>query len=160
MTFLIRPADWCWPGHTPAQEAKCPGVGNWDMSAPVSAMITSAVVVEMPGMVQIRSRLAWNGAITFSIRSVNASIRVVCSVMKSRCNSTRNAWWSVNRPCNAWVNTGILRRSCFTDISANLAGSRSPFTSACSINRDETPLMSETTTDSLMPASSRTFSKR
>ena len=35
---LIRPADWLEPGETPAQEARCPAVGNTLMSAPVSAM--------------------------------------------------------------------------------------------------------------------------
>src|SRR4051812_39196647 len=47
---LTRPADSLEPGDSPAQEKSRPGVSNRVMSAPVSAMITSATRVETPGM--------------------------------------------------------------------------------------------------------------
>jgi len=40
----------------PAQAARCLAVGKRVMSAPVSAMITSAVRVLIPGMVQTSAR--------------------------------------------------------------------------------------------------------
>ncbi len=45
------PADSCIAGATPAQAARCAAVGNRDMSAPVSAMITCATFGPTPGMV-------------------------------------------------------------------------------------------------------------
>jgi len=53
---LIRPADPSLPGHVPAQEVRWALVGNRTMSAPVSAQMTSAAPVRMPGIVQISSR--------------------------------------------------------------------------------------------------------
>jgi len=44
------------PEQVPAHEARCRALGNLLMSAPVSAMITSARLMEIPGMVTIRSR--------------------------------------------------------------------------------------------------------
>ncbi len=38
----LRPADSWWPGHAPAQDAKCPTVGKTDISRPHSAIRTSA----------------------------------------------------------------------------------------------------------------------
>src|ERR1035437_5208083 len=49
-------------GATPAQEARCPGVGKRLMSAPVSAMITSATPGPTPGMVSRRARGSRKGA--------------------------------------------------------------------------------------------------
>src|SRR5665647_3211480 len=46
---LTRPADSLAPGQVPAQEARWPGDAKRVMSAPVSAMITSATPVLMPG---------------------------------------------------------------------------------------------------------------
>ena len=48
------------------------------MSAPVSAMTTSAVNVLMPGMVQINSRNPRNGAIISSMRAVMPLIAALC----------------------------------------------------------------------------------
>ena len=53
---LIRPADSSLPGETPAQDARCAAVGNTLMSAPVSAMNTSATTCDQPGMLTSRSR--------------------------------------------------------------------------------------------------------
>ena len=39
------PADWSLPGHWPAQEASCLGVGKALMSVPISATITGNVAV-------------------------------------------------------------------------------------------------------------------
>src|ERR1700680_4793324 len=50
------PADSLLPGHTPAHEARCAAVGNADMSTPISAMRTSAVVLPTPVMVINRRR--------------------------------------------------------------------------------------------------------
>src|SRR5664280_1176911 len=71
---LTRPADSLLPGHTPAQEARCFGLGNTVMSAPVSATTTSAVCCPTPGMEQIRSQNARNGVIARSIRWLSSSI--------------------------------------------------------------------------------------
>lgn len=65
------PADSLFPGVVPAQEARCLAVGNRLMSAPVSATITSAVRVLMPGIVEISSRKARKGSMTSSIRAVS-----------------------------------------------------------------------------------------
>src|SRR5215217_4065368 len=69
---LIRPADSLDPGETPAQEANCPALANTLMSPPVSAMNTSAVLVENPGMLINRSRAGRKGAIASSMRSRNS----------------------------------------------------------------------------------------
>src|SRR5919106_6485189 len=55
------PADWSLPGHTPAQEARCLGVGNASMSTPISAISTSAVRRLTPGIVISRSRWRAHG---------------------------------------------------------------------------------------------------
>src|SRR5665648_919995 len=67
---LTRPADSLAPGQVPAQEARWPGDAKRVMSAPVSAMITSATPVLMPGTVTIRSRTPRKGAIASSMRVV------------------------------------------------------------------------------------------
>ncbi len=123
-------------------------------------MITSAVGIPIPGIEQINSRVARNGTIASSIRRVRVSIAVVCWSISLQCRSTMKAWCSVNRPVRAWVNAGIFTRNCRTDRSASAAASRCPATIAARIARPDTPVMSVATTDSLIPASSRTFSKR
>lgn len=55
---LTRPADSLEPGETPAQEDRCAAEGKTLMSAPVSAMNTSATILENPGMLMSRSRAA------------------------------------------------------------------------------------------------------
>ena len=50
-----RPADWWWPGHAPAQDAKCPTVGNTLMSSPHSAIRTCAAWAWTPGIVHSSS---------------------------------------------------------------------------------------------------------
>jgi hypothetical protein len=52
------PADSLDPGAVPAQEARCPAVGNTVVSAPVSARNTSATVLEKPGS-SVRGMRAW-----------------------------------------------------------------------------------------------------
>src|SRR6266568_4543669 len=47
---LIFPADSLAPGDRPAQETSSAAVGNMLISAPVSAMNTSATFVAQPGM--------------------------------------------------------------------------------------------------------------
>lgn len=84
----------------------------------------------------------------------------VCPSIRSRCIRVKNAWCSLNRPVSASVSTGIFDRIRRCARSANTTGSRSPSTRACSIARLETPVMSEATAESLIPASSSSFSSR
>src|SRR4051812_42613178 len=89
---LIRPADSLQPGETPAQDARCPALGNTLMSAPVSAMNTSAVLVENPGMLINSSRAAREGAIVSSIRSSRRPISALWGSMRSRNKRAMTAW--------------------------------------------------------------------
>jgi hypothetical protein len=73
---------------------------------------------------------------------------------------SRNAWWSVKYPVNASSSRAILRRIDARAIRASTLGSRSPATSAAIMSRPETPKMSDATTDSVIWASSRSFSTR
>ena len=50
---LRLPADWWLPGQRPAHEARCPAVGNTDMSVPISARMFCAERVSIP--VSVRS---------------------------------------------------------------------------------------------------------
>ena len=63
-------------------------------------------------------------------------------------------------PVNASSSTVILLRMLRRASCASTLGFRSPATSAASMSRPETPKMSETTTLSLMQASSSSFSAR
>jgi hypothetical protein len=74
------PADSSLPGQSPAQDAKCPAVGNTDMSAPTSAITTSAVRRCTPGTVQSSSTAEAKGRICSSIASES---RLICSSRKS-----------------------------------------------------------------------------
>src|SRR3954447_1446690 len=74
---LTRPADSLQPGETPAQDAKWSALGNTLMSPPVSAMNTSAVLVENPGMLINSSRVRRTGAIASSIRASRRAISAV-----------------------------------------------------------------------------------
>jgi len=67
---------------------------------------------------------------------------------------------ALNRPFNVWVVSGILFRNRRLARSANAAGLSSPAFNASSIARPDTPRMSEATADSLIPASSSSFSIR
>ena len=53
---LILPADSLAPGAMPAQDVRWAAVANVVMSMPISAMMRSAVTIEMPGTVVSRSR--------------------------------------------------------------------------------------------------------
>ncbi len=68
------PALSLFPGHTPAQLARWPAVGKAVMSAPISAMITSAVRLFTPWIVSSRASSSANGPISSSIRVPIASI--------------------------------------------------------------------------------------
>jgi hypothetical protein len=48
--------------------------GNWPMSGPISATMTSAARRSIPGMVSNNATLAAKGAITCSIRSLNKAM--------------------------------------------------------------------------------------
>ena len=73
---------------------------------------------------------------------------------------SRKAWWSEKRPTKASSNWAVLARSRVRAKRARTLGSRSPATSAASIALPETPKTSEATTDSLIWASSSSFSTR
>jgi hypothetical protein len=62
------------PGQSRAQEAKCPAVGNWLMSTPVSAMIAWAARAATPGMVCASVASSANGAIAASMRVSSVAI--------------------------------------------------------------------------------------
>ena len=49
------------PGHMQAQEARCPAVGNWVMSTPISAIRHSAARRATPGMLSRWSRARAKG---------------------------------------------------------------------------------------------------
>src|SRR5918996_4551533 len=49
------PADSLLPGYSPVQEARWPAEGKRDMSAPLSAMMTSAERLSTPGIVRSSS---------------------------------------------------------------------------------------------------------
>ena len=135
-------------------------MGNTFMSAPVSATNTSAVIREKPGMLVNRSRAARKGCIASSIRASRRAMSALWASMRSRNSRVMNAWWVLNRPLSASVSAGIFCRIRPWARSASTAGSRCPSISASSIARPETPVMSEATEDSLIPASSSSFSNR
>lgn len=130
------------------------------MTAAASAMTTSAVALPIPGTVISSSIWRRNGAITTSIRPVNASIDAVRLSMRSRCIRARKPWCSVNRPFNASMSSGILTRRRRFARSAIASVTVRPSMRAWSIARPDTPMMSLATDDSLIPASSRSFSRR
>ena len=114
------------------------------MSAPVSAMMTSATTMDTPGMVARNSRAARKGAIASSMRVVSFSIQPVRESMRSRCMVQMNAWCSSNLPVRASTSWGIRGRSRPLARLSNTCGSRSPLMRASSMAREETPISSET----------------
>jgi hypothetical protein len=80
--------------------------------------------------------------------------------MRARCKATRWPWWAVNRPARASRRSLVLVRRTPRASPASTTGSRSPATSASSIDRPDTPKVSEATLSSLIPAASRTLSSR
>lgn len=84
-----------------------------------------------------------------SIASIRASIR-----------DSRNAWCSLNRPSNASRSSRSLVRILDRASCARVCGSRSPAINAAIIALPDTPKMSLATTESLIWASSRSFSTR
>ena len=102
------PADSWLPGQVPAQNAEWAAVENTDMSAPVVAVITSAVRTPMLGMVPIGHRRRENGSITTSIRSVGSAMAWLRWSITSRYILATNARWSLNRPVDAPISSGIF----------------------------------------------------
>jgi hypothetical protein len=74
-----------------AQDARWLADGNRLMSAPVSAMITSARAMEIPGMVMMGSRSLRKVTIATSIWRVSSSIALVCWSIRSRWSRTKKA---------------------------------------------------------------------
>ena len=130
------------------------------MSRPISAMITRAAVTPTPGISSSRATVCAKGAICASIRSSKLVMSPDSASIRPSILASRNAWWSVNCPTNACSNVPILPRIEERASCASTRGSRCPATSASSIARPDTPKMSEATTDSLICASSSSFSTR
>ena len=84
---------------------------------------------------------------------------LMCSIWSS-INWQSSPWWSSKRPVNASTSAAFFFRIFPTASSASATGSRWPAISALIIARPETPMMSVATSDSLMPASSRTLCSR
>jgi hypothetical protein len=68
------PADSLFPGHTPAQEARWAAVGNWPMSGPISATMTSAARRSTPPMVSNSATCSAYGPITCWIRAESVAM--------------------------------------------------------------------------------------
>jgi hypothetical protein len=62
-----------------------------------------------------------------------------------------NAWWGLNWPGQCVDEFRDLGGKLPLAMPARISGSRSPLTRASSIARDETPVRSETTEESLIP---------
>lgn len=71
-----------------------------------------------------------------------------------------SAWWSSKRPLSASTSAARLDRILPLAKLARTCGSRSPAMSASIIARPETPKMSVATVDTLISASSSSFSTR
>src|SRR6266542_3583399 len=162
------PADSWLPGHSPAQAARCLAVGNRAISTPISEMTAIAARSPMPGM--LISRSIWVANVPASPPVGSGPTRpIVCMTwvsiwsrwsMRARCKATRWPWWAVNRPARASRRSLVLVRRTPRASPASTTGSRSPATSASSIDRPDTPKVSEATLSSLIPAASRTLSSR
>jgi hypothetical protein len=84
------------------------------------------------------------------------------STWSSRCSiaPTSSAWWSSKCPVSASIRSGILRRILECARSAIAAASRLPATSSASIARADTVVTDDATAESLIEASSSSFSNR
>ena len=114
----------------------------------------------MPG---IASSLATAEASSPTCSSMRACTVAMSAVIAStRCSIwvSKKAWWSVNRPVSASLSRAVFERIDPRASSASTAASRSPAISAAIIARPDTPNRSLTTTDSLISASSSSFSTR
>ena len=155
------PADWSLPGHCPAQEARCPAVGNTLMSVPISAIIVSAVrCCDAGDRAQQLHRLRERARA--GPRSLPRAASI-CSSRKSRwarIAPTSSAWSGVEAALQRLASAGILVRSLPLARSASTSGSVVPATSASSIARPETPRMSVATQSSLIPVSSSALCSR
>src|SRR5829696_9053558 len=92
------PADSLLPGHMPAQDVRSAAVGNRDMSAPVSAMITSAVRRATPGMALSLSIVSAKHSVAAAICSSSAATVASTPSMRFSIIWQSRAWWSVNLP--------------------------------------------------------------
>ena len=129
------------PGQRPAQEARCPAVGNRVMSTPISAMIVSAARLPDPGDgVEPVTGPGERGDHLGRLRSSRRGDRAPPGGRGGPGpGRTSRAWWSPNRPRSAWRSSGIFLRSLPLASSASTSGSRSPATRARSIARPDTP---------------------
>ena len=155
------PADSSLPGHTPAHEARCLGVGNAVMSTPISAISTSAVRCLTPGMRHQQVTLARRKGRS-APRSRRESVdRLVEEVDVREDLPDDQRVLGVEAPLERLAQRG--------DLLAQLARARArrarpgrscPATSASSMSRPDLPRMSVATQPSLIPVSSRILCSR
>src|SRR6266536_1294656 len=110
------------------------------------------------GLQQLQDRGVQGG--DAAISALSRSMVASAASMRASISPTSSPWWGPKRPTRASWSWGSLARRRPLASSARSWGSRTPATRACSIARPETPRMSLATHDSLMPASSRSFSSR
>jgi hypothetical protein len=67
------------------------------MSRPISAMMTWAAVVPMPGISSRRVTTVANGAMCSSMRVWTSAMSALSVSIRRSMVASRNAWWSSNR---------------------------------------------------------------
>ena len=157
---FVFPADWLTPGANRAQEDRCAGVGKRDMSSPISAMTVQAAVAPTPGISSRRSTTLANGAINSLDAGLEGGDVGAGLVDAGQHLGQQDAWCSPKCPVNASPSCGILAASGCGPAAPAPAG-RVPRRSARPASPARTPRRCrEATEDSLIWASSRSFSTR
>ena len=130
------------------------------MSVPISAISTSAVVLEIPGIEHKRVTAASKGATCRAISALSVAMEASRWSMWPMISLHMKAWCSEKRPLKASSSWGSFERRRDLAIWARTAGSRSPAMSASIMAREDWDHTVEATEVSLMPASWRIFSRR
>ena len=149
------PADSRCPGHIPAHEARCPGVGKTPMSAPISARITSADRRSHPDQTGNRSIWVAKGRTASSIAQSRARrCRLLGPRREPACGPAgRRGGPGIGGQRLAELGQ-LGSQPALGQLGEDL-GSFSPAMRARIIARPETPRTSVATVASFMPASSR-----
>ena len=135
------------------------GVGNRVMSTPISAMIAAAATGPIPGISSRRARRRQRGQMVLDlcIEGDDVGVDGVDAVQHP---VEQEGVMVVEAAGERLLEHRQFLRTAARAISARTFGSRSPAIIAAIIARPDTPKMSEATTDSLMQASSSSFSTR
>ena len=142
-----------------AQDAKWPALGNTLISRPVSAMNTSAVLLENPGMLIKSSRVRRKGAIAFDACIEAADVGGVgIDAVEEQPGHERVM--GTEPPGERFGQLRDLAAQRAFGKVGDHAGIILAAMRASSIARPDTPVMSVATEDSLIPASSSSFSSR